>query len=75
MSPTGRAWCAATTEGLLIYSLDERMIFDPLDLDVDITPDNILKTLKKKEYLKALVVSFLSFFSQRQHNIDVTFLR
>jgi periodic tryptophan protein 2 len=31
-SPTGRSWGAATTEGLLIYSLDDHIIFDPYDL-------------------------------------------
>jgi periodic tryptophan protein 2 len=57
-SPTGRAWSAATTEGLLIYSIDETMVFDPFDLDEDVTPQNILKALKRGEYLKALVMSF-----------------
>eukprot|EP00960_Hanusia_phi_P025797 745887-Hanusia_phi.AAC.1 len=45
-SPTGRAWAAATTEGLLIYSLDETSSFDPLDLDLDITPARIYKSLE-----------------------------
>jgi periodic tryptophan protein 2 len=31
-SPTGRAWAAATTEGLLVFSLDTVSDFDPLDL-------------------------------------------
>jgi periodic tryptophan protein 2 len=38
-SPTGRQWCAAATDGLLVYSLDEQAVFDPTDLDVDVTPD------------------------------------
>merc|ERR1711997_1154985 len=30
-SPTGREFAAATTEGLLMYSLDSKMIFDPFE--------------------------------------------
>ncbi|KAI8982130.1 WD40-repeat-containing domain protein [Mycotypha africana] len=57
-SPTGRAWTAATTVGLMIYSLDEDIIFDPFDLEVDITPDTVIEALKEKEYLKSLCMAF-----------------
>ncbi|KAF8324849.1 quinon protein alcohol dehydrogenase-like superfamily [Cantharellus anzutake] len=57
-SPTGGSWAAASTEGLLIYSLDEGIVFEPLDLDIDITPQNILEVLSQKEHLKALVMAF-----------------
>lgn len=57
-SPTGRAFCAATTEGLMIYSVDAGVQFDPFDLDVDVTPESTLKTLARREYLKALVMAF-----------------
>ncbi|DAZ99051.1 TPA: hypothetical protein N0F65_010937, partial [Lagenidium giganteum] len=56
-SPTGRSWAAATTEGLLIYGLDETLTFDPFDLDEEITPDNIKRTLKRQEFAKALLMS------------------
>lgn len=39
IAPTGRSWAAATTEGVLIYSMDESFIFDPTDLDIDLTPE------------------------------------
>ncbi|KAK7602549.1 hypothetical protein V9T40_008138 [Parthenolecanium corni] len=55
-SPTGLAWSAATTEGVLIYSLDSSLIFDPFDLQVDITVDSIEQTMKSNK-LKALVMS------------------
>lgn len=45
-SPTGRSFCAASTEGLLVYSLDTTFVFDPFDLDINITPDTILATLE-----------------------------
>ena len=57
-SPTGRSFCAATTEGLLVYSLDTALAFDPFDLDIDITPSNTLAALRRKDYLLALVMAF-----------------
>jgi len=56
-SPTGRAFSAVTTEGLLVYSLDRHLVFDPLDLDVKITPQRIRKELSKQNYNKALVMA------------------
>lgn len=57
-SPTGRAFCAASTEGLLIYSLDTTLQFDPFDLDVDITPSTIMRAVSNHDFTKALVMSF-----------------
>ncbi|OCK80598.1 WD40 repeat-like protein [Lepidopterella palustris CBS 459.81] len=57
-SPTGRAFCAASTEGLLIYSLDSALQFDPFDLDVTVTPATTLETLKQGDFLKALAMAF-----------------
>ncbi|NXH33387.1 PWP2 protein, partial [Myiagra hebetior] len=56
--PTGRSWAATTTEGLLLYSLDSGLIFDPFELDIDVTPSNIRKTLSQKEYAMAIVMAF-----------------
>ncbi|NXG95725.1 PWP2 protein, partial [Loxia leucoptera] len=56
--PTGRSWAATTTEGLLLYSLDSGLIFDPFELDIDVTPSNIHKTLSQKEYTVAIVMAF-----------------
>ncbi len=58
-NPTGRGFCAASTEGLLIYSLDTQLAdFDPFELDIDVTPQNTRAVLAEKEYLKALVMAF-----------------
>lgn len=57
-APTGRAWAAASTEGLLIYSVDDALAFDPFDLDIDLTPQALLAVLARREYLKALVMAF-----------------
>ena len=40
-SPSGNEWAAATTEGLMIYSLNSSLLFDPVDLDENVTPDLI----------------------------------
>lgn len=39
IAPTGRSWAAATTDGVLMYSIDDSFLFDPTDLDIDITPE------------------------------------
>lgn len=57
-SPTGRSFCAASTEGLLIYSLDNVLQFDPFDLNIDITPASTLEAIKMHDYLRALVMAF-----------------
>ncbi|KAJ6595893.1 Dip2/Utp12 family-domain-containing protein [Mycena vulgaris] len=57
-SPTGRAWAAASTEGLLIYSLDDTVTFNPFNLSMDLTPQAVLDVLAAREYLKALVMAF-----------------
>lgn len=54
-SPTGRSWAAASTNGLIIYSVDESINFDPFDLDMNITPASVLKSLECKEYSKAFL--------------------
>ncbi|CAG85211.2 DEHA2B05874p [Debaryomyces hansenii CBS767] len=57
-SPTSSAFSAASTEGLLVYSVDNTLIFDPFDLDIDITPEATIETLNEKDYLTALVMAF-----------------
>ena len=42
IAPTGRSFSAATTEGVLVYSIDESFIFDPSDLDIDVTPEVLI---------------------------------
>eukprot|EP01134_Creolimax_fragrantissima_P000177 CFRG0177T1 len=53
-SPTGSAWAAASVEGLLIYSLDQSVIFDPYDLDIDVTPETVMSALEGGEYERAI---------------------
>ncbi|XP_010767515.1 periodic tryptophan protein 2 homolog, partial [Notothenia coriiceps] len=57
-SPTGRSWAATTTEGLLVYSLDGSLVFDPYDLDMDVTPASIRKQLRLQEWAPAIVLAF-----------------
>ncbi|XP_054635716.1 PWP2 small subunit processome component [Dunckerocampus dactyliophorus] len=57
-SPTGRSWAATTTEGLLIYSLDGSLVFDPYDLDLDVTPASIRTQLRLQQWASAIVLAF-----------------
>ncbi len=56
-SPTGRDFAAATTEGLLIYSLDTKLVFDPFELDEDVTPQAVRKALAKGEFAEGLLIA------------------
>ena len=49
-APTARAWSACTTEGLLTYALDTSIMFDPFDLDLEITPRGIRDTLANGDF-------------------------
>lgn len=57
-SPTANAFAAASTEGLLVYAVDEAFTFDPFDLDIDVTPQTTIDALKEREYLNAFVMAF-----------------
>lgn len=57
LSPTGRSWVAATTEGVLLYSMDDDLVFDPTDLDLDVTPQAISTALNDRQYTRALVLA------------------
>lgn len=50
-------WAAATTEGLLLYSLDQGLVFDPTDLTEDITPAAAYKALANRAFLRALLIA------------------
>lgn len=57
LSPTGQTWAAATTEGLLLYSLDQGLVFDPTDLTEDITPAAAHRALGNRAFLRALLIA------------------
>ena len=57
LSPSERSWAAATTEGLLLYSLDEGMVFDPTDLGEEVTPQAVHAALAAKKPLRALLIA------------------
>lgn len=56
-SPLGQSWAAATTEGLLIYSLNAALLFDPFQLELGVTPEAIDIALQLNEYSKALIAA------------------
>ncbi|KRT85698.1 hypothetical protein AMK59_1960 [Oryctes borbonicus] len=49
-SPTGQPWAAATTEGLLIYSLTPGLMFDPWNLQMDITPTSVREAISNRDH-------------------------
>lgn len=56
---TGRLWAAVTSEGVLIYGQDEGedadgLLFDPTNLEIDITPDAARKSAAEGDYATAL---------------------
>ncbi|EEF44743.1 periodic tryptophan protein 2 [Ricinus communis] len=57
IAPTGRSFAAATTEGVLVYSVDESLIFDPTDLDIDVTPEAVDEALNEDQSYRALILS------------------
>lgn len=57
-SPTSSAFAAASTEGLLIFSTDNFVVFDPFDLDMDVTPDSVAEALQERSWVFALVMAF-----------------
>uniref|UniRef100_H2QL41 Periodic tryptophan protein 2 homolog n=1 Tax=Pan troglodytes TaxID=9598 RepID=H2QL41_PANTR len=56
-SPTGRCWAATTTEGLLIYSLDTRVLFDPFELDTSVTPGRVREALRQQDFTRAILMA------------------
>lgn len=56
-SNTGREWAAVSNEGLHVYSLDDDMIFDPIALTEEITPNAVRTNLRKKKHNVALLIS------------------
>ncbi|OIV98316.1 hypothetical protein TanjilG_16643 [Lupinus angustifolius] len=57
IAPTGRSFVAATTEGVLVYSVDDSFIFDPTDLDIDVTPEAVDEALTENQPSRALILS------------------
>ena len=53
-APDGRSWAASSTEGLLIFSLDDALAFDPTGLELDTTPAAVNAAVTRREWAAAL---------------------
>ncbi|CAD5119322.1 DgyrCDS7945 [Dimorphilus gyrociliatus] len=53
-SNTGRQFVAASTDGIMVFSLDQDKNFNPIDLEIEITPNKVFESLKSKDYFAAL---------------------
>jgi periodic tryptophan protein 2 len=47
-SPDGTSFAAATTEGLVIYSLHTEDVFKPYDIDESVTIENVIHHIKEE---------------------------
>ena len=60
-SPDGTQFACATTEGLLIYSLQQNLLqksnFNPYEIDENVTIDNIIGHIKEDNFLSALIMA------------------
>ncbi len=56
-SPTGNEWAVSSSDGLLLYSLDEALCFSPLELAEDITPESVKSAVLQEEWAKAVVLA------------------
>ncbi|XP_055678283.1 periodic tryptophan protein 2 homolog [Lutzomyia longipalpis] len=56
-SPTGLTWAAACTEGLMVYSLDKGLVFDPYHLSQEVTPRAARDLMGKQEFSSALIMA------------------
>ncbi len=56
-SPTGNEWAASSSDGLLLYSLDDALRFSPLELSEDITPESVKSAVQREEWAKAVVLA------------------
>jgi periodic tryptophan protein 2 len=58
LSPTGRNVALLTEDGCRLWGQDEGLLFDPVDLDPDCTPESTLSALKAGDHLRALLMAF-----------------
>lgn len=56
-APTDRSFAVCSTEGVAIFSLDHRNLFNPFELGLEVTPANIHNALKEGEFSSALKMS------------------
>lgn len=56
-APTGSAFGAATPEGLLLFSRDEGLVFDPFELGEDVTLDALEAALARGSHARALLLA------------------
>lgn len=56
-SPAGRSFGVACTEGLLVFSLDDSLVFDPFELGEDVTPAAARAALASRHYARGLLLA------------------
>lgn len=54
---TGRTFGVVTTEGLLVYSLDDSEQWLPMSLSLEVSKPNVVQSLVKEEYTTAVIMA------------------
>jgi len=57
LAPDGKSFACVTTEGITIFSLSEKEVFAPVDLNLDITLNSALSLYQENRFIEALIVS------------------
>lgn len=57
VSPTGRTLALLGEQGCMLWGQDEGLLFDPVDLDTDCTPEAALRCARAGEHLRALLMA------------------
>lgn len=65
-SPTGREWAAASTQGLQVFALDEAMLFAPVGLDLQATPQAVAAAVNRQQYGAAVAMALQLSLSEQQ---------
>ena len=53
-APDGRSWAVASTEGLLVYAIDDALQFDPTGLELETTPAAVVEAAQSGDFGRAL---------------------
>lgn len=69
--PTGRGIAAATPEGLLVFISSDQRFVDPIDLEVDVTPQSVEEAMKENEFVKAVAMSIRLGHTERKLLLSV----
>lgn len=66
---SGRSFAVCSTEGVSVFSLDHRNLFNPFELGIEVTPVSVENALKEGEYSAALKMALQLNQSEMMENV------